>query len=53
MARTDPARVLLWVADHTLPAAGLLLLLLGVTTLPPALTHVTRGSLERALALTG
>jgi len=38
MARTDPARVLLWVADHTLPAAGLLLLLLGVTTLPLALT---------------
>jgi hypothetical protein len=38
MARTDPAWVFLRVADHALPAVGLLLLLLGVTTLPPALT---------------
>jgi hypothetical protein len=38
MAPTDPARVFLRVADYALPAVGLLLLLLGATALPPALT---------------
>jgi hypothetical protein len=38
MTRTLPAGVLLRVADHALPVVGVVLLLLGVTALPPALT---------------
>ena len=34
----DAEEVLLRLADHALPAAGVVLLLLGVTALPPALT---------------